>query len=114
MERGATKNTNSPMWRCVTADGESVNIFSHADEAKDNTVYFRQAGYFEAMSSLALDEALLWNSHPIDVAMAKTPDGKWWTITAVAPRPDGSQPDVMWGPDIRLYRARARQMARWL
>lgn len=114
MERGVTKGSGSPMWYCLTKDGERVNVFSHANPERDNTIYFREAGYFEAMDALKEKEVLEWSEYPIDVAMRKTPDGKWWTITAVAPRPEGAEPDARWQPDIRLYRARARQMAKWL
>lgn len=111
MERGATKNSGSPMWRCRTADGESVNVFSHSDPAKDNTVFFKEAGYFDLMDALKVGEALEWNTHPIPVTMEKTPDGKWWSVVAVAPKPADAEPDVMWQPNLRLYQQRAQRLA---
>ena len=38
MERGATKGSGSPMWKCQTVDGQRVNVFKHEREDPPQTV----------------------------------------------------------------------------
>lgn len=109
MERGATKGSGSPMWRCRTADGQPVNVFQHSDPAKNNARLFIDAGYFGYMEALKIGEAVEWSEHPIDVVMVS--DGKWFEVTAVAPRPEAAEPDAMWMPDLKAYRLRANRTA---
>lgn len=108
-ERGATKNSGSPMWRCQTADGQRVNVFQHSDPAKDTSLLFDRAGYLGDMGALNIGEALEWTVSPIRVQMQ--PDGDWWKVVAVEPRPDGAQPDSMWQPDLDAYRVRAHKQS---
>lgn len=105
MERSQTKGSGSPMWRCTTKDGASVNVFQHNDPAKDNTAIFREAGYFDLMNGLKVGEALEWSQWPIPVLMNK--DGNWWRVDGVASRPKDAEPDAMWQPNLELYRKRA-------
>lgn len=109
MERGETSGSKSPMWRCQTKDGQRVNVFQHSDPAKDGSKLFIEAGYFSAMEPLRVGEAVEWSQYPIQVAMVS--DGKWWEVTAVAPKPEGAEPDVLWQPDLKAYRLRAIRMA---
>lgn len=107
MERGATKNSGSPMWRCQTADGQRVNVFQHSDPAKDSSKLFAEAGYMGDMGALNIGEALEWSGFPIQVQMQ--PDGDWWKVIAVAPRSAGAEADVLWQPDLEAYRRRAQR-----
>lgn len=109
MERGETKNSKSPMWRCETRDGQRVNIFSHADPAKDNTAIFRESGYLDDMEALKVGEVLNWTQHPIRVAMEKV--GDWWTVKGVVQRPVDAEPDAAWKPNLALFRERAQKQA---
>jgi DNA polymerase-3 subunit epsilon len=105
MERSATKNSGSPMWRCQTKDGERVNVFQHSDPEKDNTEMFRKAGYFGYMEGLKIGEAVEWSESPIWVVMEK--DGDWWAVKDVGTKPHDAEPDVLWMPDLKAYRKRA-------
>ncbi|MEO8608886.1 MAG: 3'-5' exonuclease [Chloroflexota bacterium] len=112
MERGETSGSKSPMWRCTTKDGQRVNVFQHIDPKKDGSTLFIEAGYFNQMSGLKVGEALEWSQYPIQVVM--TSDGKWFEVKAVAPKPEDAEPDVLWQPDLKAYRKRARILANWL
>lgn len=112
MERSSTKGSGSPMWRCTTKNGERVNVFQHSDPMKDNTAIFREAGYFGYMESLKVGEAVEWSQSPIWVVMES--DGKWWSVVTVGKKPFDAEPDVLWQPDLELYRNRARMLANWL
>lgn len=105
MERGATKNSGSPMWRCTTADGVRVNVFQHSDPHKDNTLLFKVAGYFDLMNGLKNGESLGWSQHPIKVILNK--EGEWWTVSGVCVRLTDAEPDVMWQPNLKMYQERA-------
>lgn len=111
MERGETSGSKSPMWRCQTADGQKVNVFQHSDPKKDGSKLFIEAGYFDLMDGLKVGEALEWSAYPVQVELERTPDGKWWEIVTVAPKPDGAEPDVLWQPDLTEYRKRAVRQA---
>ncbi len=105
MQAGLTKNSQSKMWRCVTQDGERVNVFQHTDPAKNNARLFEQAGYLADMTALENGQELIWKQFPVGVVMQK--NGQWWEVTAVAARPADAQPDPQWMPDLSLYRAKA-------
>jgi DNA polymerase III epsilon subunit-like protein len=109
MERGATKNSGSPMYRCRTEDGQTVNVFQHSDPVKDGSHLFIQAGYMVDMEALKIGEALEWTGSPIRVEMRKK--GDWWEVVAVELRPEGVEADTLWKPDVEVYRARAHQQA---
>jgi DNA polymerase III subunit epsilon len=112
MKAGLTKGSQSPMWRCQTADNERVNIFQHADPAKDSSKLFAEAGYLPEMIALKPDEELTWKAHPITVAMKK--DGDWWNITGVMQRPEDARPDLVFVPDLEWHRAQAIKVANML
>lgn len=112
MKRAETSGSKSPMWRCVTKSGEPVNVFEHLSPDRDTSRLFIEAGYFDLMSALKPGEVLEWSNHPIPVVMVS--DGKWWTVTAVAQKPEGAEPDVLWQPDLKAYRARAIQRAQMI
>ena len=112
MERGETKNSNSPMWRCITKTGERVNIFQHSDPAKNTARLFANAGYMPEMSAMALRDVITWQQHPIGVVMHT--DGQWWNITAVEERPQDVQPDPQFKPNLDWYKQRARFYAQTL
>jgi DNA polymerase III subunit epsilon len=105
MERGETKGSKSPMWRCQTKDGQKVNVFQHSDPARDNTVMFREAGYFGYMEALKVGEAVEWSQSPIWAVLEK--DGDWWKVTDVCKKVHDAEPDVLWQPNLELYRHRA-------
>lgn len=105
IERGETKGSKSPMWRCQTKDGQRVNVFQHRDPHKDNTMAFELAGYFNLMNALKVGEALEWSEYPIQVMMSKV--GDWWEINHVGQKPAEAEPDVLWKPNLELYRKRA-------
>lgn len=108
MER-ATNKYGDPMWRCITKDGEKVNVFQSGDPAKDHTALFREAGYFGYMDALKIGEAVEWTESPIWVVMVS--DGKWWSIKEVGKKPHDAEPDVLWQPNVELFRERAVRLA---
>jgi DNA polymerase III epsilon subunit-like protein len=112
MKAGLTKGSQSPMWRCVTADNERVNVFQHSDPTKNNALLFQTAGYLLDMAALKPEEEITWKQHPIGVTMIKS--GQWWEVTAVAPRPDGAIPDPIFVPDLDWHRRRAIKVAAML
>lgn len=109
MERGATKNSGSPMYRCRTSDGQTVNVFQHSDPNKDGSHLFIEAGYMVDMEALQIGEALEWTGSPIRVEMRKKDN--WWEVVAVESRPAGAEPDTLWQPDAEAYRQRAQRQA---
>jgi DNA polymerase-3 subunit epsilon len=112
MKAGLTKGSQSPMWRCTTADNERVNVFRHADPTKDSAKAFEEAGYLPEMMALKPDEELTWKAHPITVAMRK--DGDWWNITGVMQRPEDARPDLVFVPDLEWHHGRAIKVANML
>jgi DNA polymerase III epsilon subunit-like protein len=108
MTRGSTKNSSSPMWRCLTADGERVNIFKHADPAKNTFALFEAAGYAPALDAMVDGEERTWKQNPIFVTLAR--DGQWWNVIAVLPAVS-PVPDPPARPDHRPYRNRAIMQA---
>lgn len=112
MERGETKGSKSPLWRCRTKDGQSVNVFQHSDPARDNTALFREAGYFDLMNALKVGEAIEWTQSSIWVVMEKEND--WWAVKDVARRATDAEPDVLWQPDLKAYRERAIRQAKMI
>jgi len=84
MEAGRTKNSASPMWRCVCSDGTKVNIFKHADADKNNFSLFEGAGYAPEMEQLKDGATLDWKTHPVRVTLHKP--GDFWEVVQVQPR----------------------------
>lgn len=92
MERGETSNSKSPMWRCVTIDGERVNVFKHTDPQKDTFHFFAEAGYAEVMEAMKVDDVLTWKKFPISVGMQKKDN--WWNVSQVYQRLPSDKPDA--------------------
>jgi hypothetical protein len=114
MERGETKGSGSPMWRCSCENGDRVNAFQHADPKKDSMHLFDAAGYADIMTLLRPREVITWKKFPIDVELEKSADDKWWNIVAVAPRPTDSCPDPDFVPPYDYYRTKARAWAQMM
>jgi hypothetical protein len=93
MTAGLTKNSQSPMWRCVTSAGQTVNVFKHADPDKNNFDLFMSAGYAPEMLSLPVNKTLHWEKYPITVLLSKPPTEKFWNVVSVEPRPPGAKPN---------------------
>src|SRR5574342_489096 len=66
MTRGATKNSGSPMWRCVAAVDTRVNICQHSDPAKDTYHLFNDAGYTMLLSMLTDESATFDPAIPVE------------------------------------------------
>jgi len=81
-ERGETRNSNQPLWRCVTEDGQRVNIFKHSDPEKDNFHLFEEAGYGELLEDISLFATVEFDPS-ICIGMVK--NGQWWEIQSVYP-----------------------------
>lgn len=109
MERGSTKGSRSPMWRCVTEDEQRVNVFAHSDPAKDNSRLFRDAGYLAFMQAMHDGQTITWYEYPIAVEMTKS--GQWWEVVAVGPRPEEAAPDEHEKPEPIYYANAARGQA---
>lgn len=109
MERAETKNSRSPMWRCVTEDGERVNVFSHIDPYKDSFGHFVAAGYASEMRGMEVGQQMTWHAHPIEVRLLKRDD--YWNVIGVEKRPDGAEPDAMYVPDFDYWRGMAQAQA---
>lgn len=82
IRRDETKNNRRPMWRCVTVEGEKVNVFLNEDDpAKDSFHLFQEANwgnFLEAIPDYSEVDSF------IIVAMQK--NGQWWEIVKVMPR----------------------------
>lgn len=111
IERGKTKGSGSPMWRCKTVDGQSVNVFQHSNPARDTYNLMFNAGYADIMI-MEEGEVRNWTQHPIKVVLVK--DGEWWKLDDVEPRAAGAEPDAVVMPDVAAYRDRAQRHAKML
>lgn len=114
MERGITKS-NDPMWRCLTGDGEKVNIFKHAMPERDTAHLFDEAGYWPFMKDMMPGDQITWNEFPIPVTLKlkQTDKGDFWEVVAVALCED-TRPDERLLPDKALYQNSVIQWARSL
>lgn len=110
MERDKTKGSESPMWRCLTADGAKVNVFKHSDPAKDTFRLFDAAGYGPLMQLMKFGDVLTWKEHPVNVQMKKK--GDWWEVVSVIPMFVGAKPEV--GRDDAKSKAAAAAWAKAL
>jgi hypothetical protein len=81
MRRDQTKGSGSPMWRCETKDGLSVNVFKHTDPLRNSFHLFAEAGYGEAMDAMQFGEALNWHHYPITVSLVA--NGSFWNVQRV-------------------------------
>lgn len=93
MTGGRTKNSGSPMWRCLCNDGTKVNIFKHTDAEKNSFLKFETAGYAPEMIALKDSERLAWSISPIRVKLVKPIGSDFWDVASVETRPDDSKPD---------------------
>lgn len=89
---GRTRNSDSPMWRCYTADDEQINFFQHTDAGKNTFPLLEAADYGSVFSAMGDGEVVEWAQHPIEVTYQM--NGDWREPVAVAPRPDGAEPDT--------------------
>lgn len=112
IERGETKGSRSPMWKCLTSDGQTVNVFQHTLPERNTFDLLVQAGYAD-LSEMAVGDVQRWrHNFPIKVQLVK--DGDWWKLAAVEPRPKDAHPDAEWKPDVQMYQNRAELLARLL
>lgn len=91
VRRDVTKTSGSPLWRCSTSDGRSVNIFKHEDPAKDNFHLFETAGYADALLALDVGDSQNWQGFPIYVSLGM--DGRFWNVLTVEKRLERAVPD---------------------
>lgn len=105
IERGQTKGSGSPMYKCLTGDNQQVNIFQHELPERNTFELMVQAGY-AAFTLLELGEVQYWREHPIRVELVK--DGSWWKLAAVEPRPKLAEADQEVMPNIALFHDRAQ------
>lgn len=108
MEFGETANSKSPMWRCTCSDGTRVNVFQHADPAKNTALLFEHAGYMHHMNDMVVGQIRTWNACPIPVTLVQ--EGKWWNCVRVEAQPD-AEPDIDLTPDPKLVREGAIRQA---
>lgn len=111
IERGATKGSGSPMWRCVTSDAQTVNVFQHENPERDTFGLLLMAGY-AGFVELELGEVQYWRNYPIKVALVK--EGQWWKLAAVEPRPKDAEADADQAINLELYKNRAMRLAKQL
>jgi len=93
MTGGRTKNSGSPMWRCLCNDGTRVNLFKHTDAEKNSFLKFETAGYAPEMLAQKDGETLKWTTNPIRVKLVKPVGSDFWDVASVDPRPDDAKPD---------------------
>lgn len=110
IERTAAKS-GAAMWRCKTADGQSVNVFQHENPDRNTIALMTEAGYANFMLMVP-GEVQQWTTNPIAVTLVK--DGEWWKLAAVAPREKFAEQDDIVLPDIGLHRERAQNLAKLL
>lgn len=89
VERGNTKNSNSPMWRCYTADNAQINFFKHDDP--DKNTFPLLDGYCDVFEEMENGDVLHWTDYPIEVDYQM--NGDWREPVAVHPAVDGAEPD---------------------
>lgn len=109
VERGETKGSKSPMWRCWTDSGEQVNVFMHEMPERNTFRYLHDAGYGDDFCEMAVGETLTWYQHPITVQMRK--DGQWWALTAALKRNPDAGPDAQYVPNLDFWRVYAQTVA---
>lgn len=111
IERGATKGSGSPMYKCLTSDNQMVNIFQHELPERNTFDLMVQAGY-AGFTLLELGEVQYWHDHPIQVELVK--EGQWWKLAAVEPRPKLAEADEAFAPDVNLCMDRAQRLSNLL
>lgn len=86
-----TTNSRRAMWRMITADGRSANLFDHADMLRDSKTLLRDSDYLDTFQGMPAGQHDKWTVSPIEVVMV--PDGSFWKITKIKPRAAGAAPD---------------------
>jgi DNA polymerase-3 subunit epsilon len=110
MVRGATSGSSSPMWRCVTEEGERVNVFKHEKPERDTFHLFAESNYGQDMILMEVDDVLAWKAHPIRVHLLE--ENGWLTVVSVDQRPEGAEPDAETEEKPSLVQAR-REAIDW-
>lgn len=91
VKRSTTKNSGSPMWRCVTFSGHQVNVFAHTDPDKNNFNLIVDAGYDDEFLNMEVDTEKSFTRFPINIKMRK--NGKWWELVSVDKKSDNAMSD---------------------
>jgi DNA polymerase III epsilon subunit-like protein len=79
-----TSGSERPMWRLFTEAEEQVNVFDHADAARDHKPMLDAAGYLSFFQLMQNNEMVHWREHPIDVFVS--PSAKFWDLKRISPR----------------------------
>lgn len=91
MTRDRTKNSGSPMWRCGTSEGFTVNVFQHDDPLKDTFNLFDHAGYAPEMVNMNYGDTITWTRDSISVEIQQ--NGAFWNVVRVLDREPDALPD---------------------
>lgn len=91
MTRDETRSSRSPMWRCGTQAGFTVNVFKHDDPLKDTFGLFDAAGYAPEMLAMNYGDTITWTRDSITVELLQ--NGSFWNVSKVLKRPDLAFPD---------------------
>jgi DNA polymerase III epsilon subunit-like protein len=102
--RAQTKYGNS-MYTCETQEGKTVYAFTHDDPNKDTFMLFRE--YYTELGKLTLGDCVNWTQTPIQIECIQTPDGKYYNLVRVQPRPTGAAPDPLLHINLVPYREAA-------
>lgn len=111
MERGETRGSKSPMWRCRTEDGIKVNVFMHELPERDTAHLFDEAGYWPFMEPMKPGDQITWNKFPIIVTLIK--NREYFEVVAVELCED-TRPDERLLPEKQLYQRAAIKWAQSL
>lgn len=99
IERGQTRNSLSPMWRCQLLNGEKLNIFQHDDPERDSFHIVAAANWGKVFTDMNLDEQYTYHDDLIPVCVRK--DGQWWTLLQIQDKQEHS-PDSATGMNEEL------------
>lgn len=107
MKLWETQNSKSPMWICGLTNGETTNVFKHADENIDTFHLFEDAGYSPEMLEMEKEQTIKWATFPICVEIVSntTKKGTFKNVVRVFPRPSDAIPDSTFKPSPELARA---------
>lgn len=87
-----TSNSRRAMWRMITTDGRSANLFDHSDMLRDSKTLLRDSDYLDIFQAMSQGQRDQWTVSPIEVLL--TPDGSFWKISKIKPRVQGAAADL--------------------
>ncbi len=91
-----TSRSYRAMWRLLTTDGRSVNVFDHADPLRDQKSLLQGAGYLDTFESMDIAQVDRWDTFPIQVELVA--DGAFWKVVCINTRDEDAMPEAPFSP----------------